>query len=466
MNQEQQLQHLFDMARQEPVETSVNDVHTWIGMATFAGVLAGLLSKLKISLTKSIVMYTSITSVVGVGVTALIFSQSKADTPSKKVADSPSRAKVSLHEEVITPSEEEETRVIQFSPSIQPIQVDENQSILQEIFEEPIFPIVPIEVPNYPVPKNEVPDVKNIVPITGNENTLAPFSKLSAYGVFKLILIQGEDYSYKAEGNYNVNDLKISFEEKTKELHIEYSHQERKTKKNGKKTVTYTTNENDLTLYLTFKSLEKLSIGGIMEVVSQTGISGENMDVNISGISSMKFPITASKLKLQASGATESNLALKLLSLDLTVSGTSSVNFSGTLYHLNATCSGASDAKFSDHLKLEKAQINLSGTSSAELSATITESVQINLSGASELTLSGTADKADIQSSGTSGVAAKKFSANDVKAQAEGASSLTMTIKEKAYLRASGTSSIKISGKPSNYDASATGAATIKQNEE
>jgi hypothetical protein len=465
MNQEQQLQHLFDMARQEPVETSVNDVHTWIGMATFVSVLAGLLSKFKIGFTKSIIMYTSIASVVGVGVTALVLSQSKTAHSDKKMTTPSTHVNVS-EEEAITPAETQETKFIQFSPSTQSVQMDETPSLLQELFEEPMFPIVPVDVPNNSLLKSEVPDVRTVISISGDENTLAPFSKLSVEGVFKLVLIQGENYSYKTEGNYSADDLKISFEEKTKELRILYSHQERKTKKTGKKTVTYTTNENDLTLYLTFKSLEKLAIGGIMEVVSQTGISGENMDVSISGISSMKLPITASKLKLQASGATESNLALKLLSLDLTVSGTSSVDFTGTLYHLNATCSGASDAKFFDHLKLEKAQINLSGTSAAELSATITESVKIVLSGASELTLSGAADKADIQISGTSGVAAKKFSANDVKAQAEGASSLSMIIKEKAYLRASGTSSIKISGKPSNYDASATGAATIKQNEE
>lgn len=109
--------------------------------------------------------------------------------------------------------------------------------------------------------------------------------------------------------------------------------------------------------------------------------------------------------------------------------------------------------------------ITLSGTSNLELSATTTESVKLNLSGASRLSVNGSVKKADIYLSGTSAVKAEKFSANDVKAQADGASSLAITVNEKAHVRASGTSQMKIGGKPSNYDASTTGAATIKKTE-
>lgn len=465
MNQDQQLQHLFDRARQEPVETSANDVHKWIGMALFVSILANLLSQLKIGFTKSVIMYTSIASVIGIGVTALILSQPKTVTPDKKTPASLLPATFSAGE-TPTPSVIKDPESVEFLPSIQSTQVDEKAFVLQQLSEEALLFEVPVETPVYVqndvLLKNEIPHTKQIIPINNGENTLPAFNKISTGGVFRLVLIQGDHHSYNVVGNYSADDLKLTVDDKTNELHISYCHQAKTVKKKGKKTIINTTNDGDFTLYLTFKSLEKLSVNGIVKVTSQTGISSDDLKLSIGGTSSMELPIRATTLNVQASGATRSSLALTVKSLDLTVSGTSNIIFSGTLNNLDATFSGASHGKFNDNLQLEKALINLSGTSNAELSATATESVKLNLSGASRLNLSGTTKQAEIYLSGTSAAMASKFSANDVKAQADGASSLAITITEKAYLRASGTSQMKISGKPV-YDTTTTGAAIIKR---
>lgn len=468
MNQDQHLQHLFDLARTEPVETSASDVHKWMGMTLFMSVLTHLLSSLKISFTKSVIMYTSIISAIGIGTTALILSQSKTSIPEEKITVSDTPAVFSVNETVDVP-ETEIVASIGLSSDMSSEQVDKNVFVLSELTEASMMPELPVETPA-PIEKtvvlnDELPEKKQTISISGAENTLPAFNKISTGGVFKLVLIQGDNYSYKTTGNYTADDLKITVDEKTKELHISYCHQEKTVKKKGKNTVINTTNDGDLTLYLTFKSLEKLSINGIVKVTAQTDIVSEELKLNVGGTSLMELPVKATTLHVQATGATKSNLSLTVQSLNLTISGTSTVHFAGSTNNLDATFSGASHGKFNEKLQLEKALITLSGTSNLELSATTTESVKLNLSGASRLNVNGSAKKADINLSGTSAVKAEKFSANDVKAQADGASSLTITINEKAHLRASGTSQMKINGKPTNYDASTTGAATIKQTE-
>lgn len=469
MNQDQHLQHLFDLARTEPVETSASDVHKWMGMTLFMSVLTHLLSSLKISFTKSVIMYTSIISVIGIGTTALILSQSKTSIPEEKVTVSDTPAVFSMNETLDAP-ETETVASIGLSSDMPSEQVDKNVFVLSELTEEAsMIPELPVETPA-PIEKtvvlqNELPEKKQTISISGTENTLPAFNKISTGGVFKLVLIQGDSHSYKTTGNYTADDFKVTVDEKTKELHISYCHQEKTVKKKGKNTVINTTNDGDLTLYLTFKSLEKLSVNGIVKVTAQTDIVSEELKLNIGGISLMELPVKATTLDVQATGATKSNLSLTVQSLNLTISGTSTVHFTGSTNNLDATFSGSSHGKFNDKLQLEKALISLSGTSNLELSATTTESVKLNLSGASKLNLSGATKQADIYLSGTSAVKAEKFSTNDVKAQTDGASSLAITVNEKAHLRASGTSQMKISGKPSNYDASTTGAATIKKTE-
>lgn len=204
--------------------------------------------------------------------------------------------------------------------------------------------------------------------------------------------------------------------------------------------------------------------------VSGGAFSGENLVVNLSGITKLDgLSGTWDKATITMSGSAKiGNLSLTSGSCHITCSGVaeiggiSSINsdkvvlsMSGTSKislenfrseSINATASGVSKFKT---LEVNAGELcaTLSGTSSFSFSGEIRK-VSADMHGASSLSLKGTGNELAVSGSGTAVVNAEKFTVKDASLNLSGVSGASVTVTEKLETETSGNSHIDYYGRP------------------
>lgn len=204
--------------------------------------------------------------------------------------------------------------------------------------------------------------------------------------------------------------------------------------------------------------------------VSGGAFSGENLAVNLSGITKLDgLSGTWDKATITMSGSAKiGNLSLTSGSCHITCSGVaeiggiSSINsdkvvlsMSGTSKislenfrseSINATASGVSKFKT---LEVNAGELcaTLSGTSSFNLSGAIRK-VSADMQGATSLSLKGTGNELVVSGSGTAVVNAEKFTVKDASLNLSGVSGASVTVTEKLETETSGNSHIDYYGHP------------------
>lgn len=204
--------------------------------------------------------------------------------------------------------------------------------------------------------------------------------------------------------------------------------------------------------------------------VSGGAFSGENLAVNLSGITKLDgLSGTWDKATITMSGSAKiGNLSLTSDSCHITCSGVaeiggiSSINsdkvvlsMSGTSKislenfrseSINATASGVSKFKTLE-VKAGELCTTLSGTSSFNLSGAIRK-VSADMQGATSLSLKGTGNELAVSGSGTAVVNAEKFTVKDASLNMSGVSVASVTVTEKLETETSGNSHIDYYGRP------------------
>jgi hypothetical protein len=141
-------------------------------------------------------------------------------------------------------------------------------------------------------------------------------------------------------------------------------------------------NHRKLKAYVSFKNIDRLSASGAS-------------DVYVQGI------ITADKLNVRLSGASDMKGELKVNDLDIEQSGASDATISGAATNVTISASGASDVKAYDFVT-ENCTARASGASSVKI--TVNKELNVHASGASDINYKGSAVIRNLHSSGASGV--------------------------------------------------------------
>lgn len=173
-----------------------------------------------------------------------------------------------------------------------------------------------------------------------------------------------------AESKWSEN---IIVEVKDGILHVRYDNHGLKWMKGDKK----------LRAYISFKTLDKLSVSGACDVFINGTVSVENLSIHQSGASDLKGKFEVSKkLSVDLSGASDLSITGKAGQLEIEASGASSfIGFDLVTDNCEARASGASDIRV---------------TVNRELSA--------QASGASDIRFKGDAVMKDVHTSGASSV--------------------------------------------------------------
>jgi len=140
--------------------------------------------------------------------------------------------------------------------------------------------------------------------------------------------------------------------------------------------------DKKLKAYVSFKSIDKLSASGASDVYVDGAISGESLEIRLSGASDFKG-------------------AVKLKNLSLDQSGASDATIRGTTETASIEASGASNAKAYD-LVTDNCTIKASGASDIRISAN--KEINAKATGASSIHYKGDAVIRDLHSSGASNV--------------------------------------------------------------
>lgn len=123
--------------------------------------------------------------------------------------------------------------------------------------------------------------------------------------------------------------------------------------------------------------------------------------------------------------------------------------------------SGSSKVHLSPGFTADSLEVTLSGASKIDGSLEC-GSAKVTLSGASNATLSGTAERLDIDASGASRLDVRNLQAVDVSVGLSGASQATVWAMRTLSARASGASSLRYRGSPQISRKDASGASSIE----
>ncbi|WP_257574966.1 head GIN domain-containing protein [Hydrobacter penzbergensis] len=127
--------------------------------------------------------------------------------------------------------------------------------------------------------------------------------------------------------------------------------------------------------------------------------------------------------------------------------------------------SGACNIRLTDAVKLEKLEIELSGAS--DFSGKVqTALLRLVATGASRITISGEANKTQVEASGASGIKGYELYTDYCKVNASGASSIHLTVNKEIDASASGGSGIYYKGQGLVRDSNISGGATFKRKAE
>jgi hypothetical protein len=137
--------------------------------------------------------------------------------------------------------------------------------------------------------------------------------------------------------------------------------------------------------YVSFSKLENLIASGASDVQVAGAISGESLEIDLSGASDFKG-------------------AVKLINLKIDLSGASDIRISGTANTVNIASSGASDVKGFD-LVTDNCTAKASGAS--DINITVNKEINANASGASDIKYKGDAVLKESRSNGASSIGKK-----------------------------------------------------------
>ena len=140
--------------------------------------------------------------------------------------------------------------------------------------------------------------------------------------------------------------------------------------------------DKKLKAYVSFKSIDRLNASGASDVFVDGVISGESLEIRLSGASDFKG-------------------AVKLKNLPLDQSGASDITIRGSTETASIEASGASNAKAYD-LVTDQCTIKASGASDVRISAN--KEINAKATGASSIYYKGDAVIRDLHSSGASSV--------------------------------------------------------------
>lgn len=178
-----------------------------------------------------------------------------------------------------------------------------------------------------------------------------------------------------------------------------------------------------ITAYVSIVSVEGLSVSGSGDLIAQTKIKCDNLDVKVSGSGNLTAEVDAGDVNGKVSGSGDMSLRGKMKSFDSDISGSGKISLDG----------------------------NIEG------------SVEIGISGSGRFMASGSASEIKTNISGSGKVLASELMVDKCNVRISGSGDVEINVKNSLEANISGSGTVSYKGSPSQVNSHASGSGRIKK---
>lgn len=182
--------------------------------------------------------------------------------------------------------------------------------------------------------------------------------------------------------------------------------------------------DDEVNVYITVKDVDGLSVGGSGDLIGETKIVADDIDLNVSGSGNMKVDV-------EASGDMESD-----------VSGSGNIELRGKCNSFNSDVSGSG-----------KVLLTLNASGDAEF----------GVSGSGKIEASGTASRVKTSISGSGKVLAANLETNSCEVRITGSGDVEINVKNELDANITGSGSVRYKGNPSKVNSHSAGSGHVRK---
>jgi hypothetical protein len=243
---------------------------------------------------------------------------------------------------------------------------------------------------------------------------VSTFTKISFRVPGKLYLRQGNVQKVEIEGDKDV----------IREVDTEVDGSKLIIGKEGKWFDWNWDDDDKVTVYITVKDIEAISVSGSGDLIGETKIVSNNLDLNVSGSGSLK-------LDADVSGGLEAD-----------VSGSGDIDVKGKCRDFNS---------------------NVSGSGKVQMNVAINDLADFGVSGSGKIYASGSASRVKTTISGSGKVLAADLQANSCEVRISGSGDVEINVKDELDANISGSGSVSYRGNPGKVNSHASGSGRISK---
>ena len=401
------LNKLFSLAKNEPLTTHVNDVDRWISDAVKIGFWAGILYHIKLLVNKKTILMSIVTTALTVGtIVAIALFSSKETLKKKQVTSSfKNERKQSLFQDE---TKDEFILNTRFS------------SLNTEHFLS--FDELPYK--GIPLQNNQ-----QLVPVS---NASSSIDSIIIKGNFNIVLVQGTSFKITSLAPDDENEKTYTYKQNA--VYFDNS-----LDSTGSLISDYQITVPDIK-YINLSGICDFSLEGLVTLDALTFIQKEVCSAHLDSLTT-KF------LLIESNEACDLNLHATTTTGILKINDAASINFEIKAQKLDFSMDGASDNKG----KIESDSLFLAIVGAIDFESELTVNyLKLKLDGVSELDLSGKVTSLDLVQDGITKLKAKKLDLTNARVQIDGISKASINPTISLTGKVNGFSKLKYGTKPKN----------------
>jgi hypothetical protein len=183
-------------------------------------------------------------------------------------------------------------------------------------------------------------------------------------------------------------------------------------------------NDDEIIAYVTVKDIDALTVGGSGDLIGETKITGDDIDLNVSGSGNMKVDV-------EASGDLESD-----------VSGSGDIELKG---------------------KCNSFKSDVSGSGKIILALQAAGGAEFGVSGSGKIEASGSASRVKTTISGSGKILAANLETNSCEVRITGSGDVEINVKDELDATITGSGSVRYKGNPSKVNTHAAGSGSVRK---
>jgi hypothetical protein len=211
---------------------------------------------------------------------------------------------------------------------------------------------------------------------------------------------------------------------------------------------------------ISFKNISNLRVSGGGDVISETPVNVEALDVSISGGGDFNSVINSEELKCRISGGGDAEISGKTKNYYLEVSGGGDLKLEVNASVISCRIAGGGDLYLRNDDKTSEADIDINGGGNLDMKI-IAEKLKCSVTGGGDADLYGQASDFEITINGGGDVKARDLSTNITSFNVSGGSDIHVNASKELTGYISGGGDVYYSGNPEKISVDARGGSEV-----